>query len=210
MRNLMKKGFSLILVMMMVLSMSVMAYATTSTPSEFVTSADEPIEVNLNVKYYDENIDDIVVLPTETMTFDPVGFTTVFYVDPSATYSNLNKPTVMDALYKISVDRFSSTPVFGWDTSSIPNGTYITEYIGLDTVTVDSGPDFWEGYSWVLRINGQVQQYDNNYNVISADPDDMVKAMYYASSHLLNNPVSGGFQQVNYIEFSYELVREEW
>lgn len=212
MKQNVKKSLMLLLAVVMIVSMSVTAYAQTGTPSTFVTDPNAPITVNLSVKYYDRGEEETVILPTETMRFNPAGFTTTFYVDPSANYANLNKPTVMDALYKISVDRFENIPVpeIGWDTYSTPNGAYISKYYGLDTVTVDSGSNYWKGYSWVLRINGQVQQYGSDYNVIPANPDNLVKAMSYGSSHLLNNPVTGGFQQVNYIEFSYEYVEENW
>jgi len=209
MRQKFKKSLVLFLAVVMVMAMSVTAYA--STLSTFITNANDTITVHLDVKLYDIDSDEVITVPTETMTFNPVGFTTVFPVDSGATHQYLNQPTVMDALYKISTDRFYSTPVIGWDTYNTPNGAYISEYLDVSTVTVDSGANYWKGYSWVLRINGQVQQYDTDgYTVISANPDDMVKAMYYASNHLLNNPVTGGYQQVNNIEFSYEYVETTW
>ncbi len=211
MKQNVKKSLILLLAVVMIVSMSVTAYAQTGTPSMFVTDPNAPITVNLDVKFVlPDDPDTVIEVPRETMTFNPVGFTTTFPVDSGVTYNNLNKPTVMDAIYKISKERFDYTPVIGWDTYSIPNGAYISDFLDQPTVTLESGSNYWKGYSWVLRINGQVQQYDSNYNVITANPDNLVKAMYYGSSHLLNNPVTGGFQQVNHIEFSYEYVEEHW
>lgn len=211
MKQKFNKSLVLLLTVVMIVSMSVTAYATTSTPSTFTLNADNTITVNLDVKIYDIDENEVIVVPTETMNFNPVGFTTSI---PGATVLNhqyLNMPTVMDAIYTISDNSFGVTPTIGWDTYGTPNGAYITEFLGLDTVTVGSGANYWQGYSWVLRINGQVQQLaSDGYTVISANADDMVEAMYYGSNHLLNNPVTGGFQQVNYIELSYEYVEITW
>jgi len=212
MKQKFNKSLVLLLAVVMMMAMSVTAYATTSTPSTLATSSNATITVNFDVNYVlPDDPDTVITVPTETMTFNPVGFTTVFPVGVGATHQYLNQPTVMDAIYKISEDRFGYTPTIGWDTYNTPNGAYISDFLDQPTVTINQGSNYWKGYSWVLRINGQVQQLAaDGYTVISADPDDMVKAMYYGSNHLLNNPVTGGYQQVNYIELSYELVEMSW
>lgn len=221
-----KKIISFILVLTMVFAMSATAFAGEgdTAASTFVTSASAPISTVVTILSEDPNnpSDPAIELGTSTVAINnPDSFTTQFSVPTGAAHQYAGKATVLDALMMACASDDIGVPVeasdIGWDTYQTPNGAYVSSYFGQSTVTVDSnysnvpGESYWTGYSWVIRVNGQVlKRGADGVTLVAADPDTLVTAPYYASNQLLNNPVTGGYQQVNSIEFSYELSTTTW
>lgn len=214
------------LALTLVFAMSSVAFAGEGDPalSNFVTSPSAPIETTVTILSEDPDYpsDPAILLGTATVGIsDPDDFTTLFDVAPGATHQYDGKATVLDAMIMACESDDIGVPIdpsdIGWDTWESPNGAYITKYFNQPTVTTDAyysntpGESYWEGYSWVIRINGQELQRDTDgVTLVSANPDTLVTAPYYASNQLLNNPVAGGYQQVTAIEFSYEFSRTTW
>lgn len=221
-----KKVISFILAMTMVFAMSSVAFAGEgdAAASELVLSANAPVETTITITSEDPNYpsDPAITLASTTTTINnPDGFTTLFPVPTGATHQYQGKATILDAMILACASDEVGVPIeesnLGWDTSSSPNGAFITSYFGQSTLTVDSnysnisGQSYWKGYSWVIRINGQVlKRGTDGVSMVTANPDTLVTTPYYASNHLLNNPVTGGFQQVKSITFSYELTTTTW
>lgn len=221
-----RKVISFIMVLAMVFAMSATAFAGEgdAASSNLVTSSDSPISTVVTITSEDPGFpsDPAVELASTTVTIsNPDDFSTQFSVPSGATHQYSGKATVLDALVLACASDDVGVPLettdISWDTYQNPNGAYIASYFGLTTQTVDSyyssvpGESYWTGYSWVIRINGQVlKRGADGVAMVAADPDTMVTAPYYASNQLLNNPVTGGYQQVNSIELSYELSTTSW
>lgn len=221
-----KKIIAFVLAMTMIFAMSSVAFAGEgdSAASQLVSSANAPVQTNVTIISEDPNApsDPAVTLASTTVTINnPDNFTTLFTVPSGATHQYAGKATVLDAMMKACASDDIGVPIepsdLGWDTWANPNGGYIASYFGQSTLTVDShysdvpGKSYWKGYSWVIRVNGQVQKRGaDGVSMVSANPNTLVAAPYYASNQLLNNPVTGGYQQVNSIEFSYELSTTTW
>ncbi len=151
----------------------------------------------------------------DDISFNTAGFSTLFDVPSGAVHQYAGQPTVMDAvvqaLTNLGVEEYS--PVL-WDTYSNPDGAYISSIFGEDTAETESyysetpGQSYWKGYSWILYVNGQRE--DKNQDPV--DPGDLIEAPLYASNLLLANlnTAEDTVDLVTSIKFSYEYVETHW
>jgi hypothetical protein len=201
MKTALKKPIALLLTVLMLM-------AFTAAPA-FAVEIPATVTTSVTFEYLGDGI------ATENISFDTEDFTTLFNVPTGAVHQYAGQPTVMDAvvqaLTNLGVEEYS--PVL-WDTYSQPNGAYISSIFGEDTVETDSyytsvpGQSYWKGYSWILYVNGQREDKNND----PVDPGDLIEAPLYASNLLLANinTAEDTVDLVTSVKFSYEYVETYW
>lgn len=150
-KRTMKKGLAIVLALVMVFSMSAVAFAGTN---ETITVTVEFIDAQYGTVY--EVVEDIE-FNTATFnraahnpTYDPIG-------KPGTAVITDNTPTVLDATFKAlgMLNQTQGDIVYGWDDAQTDprGGAYITEMLGLQTETaLDTSETVWRGNTWNYEI----------------------------------------------------------
>lgn len=182
--------------------------------SKFVKSEDSVIDVNFNVKFV-PGIDkkSYINLMNMDLKFNPTSHKTSNNLLKYIKEDYINKPTVLDVIDE-STKKFGNfikdKLVFDFEDTYMPKGVVISKYFDINNEITINSENYWEGYFWVIRVNGQDKQYVNGYNLTFADPNKLVEPIFRINDILLNNPVKNGFLQVNCVELSYEYFKITW
>lgn len=183
MKQNVKKSLILLLAVVMIVSMSVTAYAQPIVPN---------IDATVNFAVEGETY------VTEEVSFDPDDFEHMFYIDPSANYA-ITLPTVLDAIlqaYEQYNPGFGTAEVtYYWDIISNPAGIYIDRFDGLDPeVTSYTWYDIGNtryytmtGYAWMIEVNGSpISLYSSS---VVLNDNDVVAISYNEYEENWTGPV---------------------
>ena len=150
-KRTMKKGLAIVLALVMVFSMSAVAFAgtneTISVTVEFIDAKYGTVyEVVENVEFNTATFNRSAGIPT----YDPIG-------KPGTAIIASNTPTVLDATCKAlgMLNQTQNDIVIGWDDAVLDprGGAYITEMLGLQTETAaDTSETVWRGNVWKYQI----------------------------------------------------------
>lgn len=180
MKKTTKRLLSLVLALTMVLSISTSVFAAANvTP---VTGT-----VRFDASAYDPDLGDDMYLDT-SVTVPASGtfssFEKAYPIPAGYTYVNADKITAMDLTYQAAVNNgLEDTLVIGWDVVKSPYGAYMTGIAGLDTQTKDygtmpNGEYYWEGWSWMLYIDGSFSDLYAS-NQLASDGTEVVWKYLY-------------------------------